>query len=169
MKTKSLLALMIGLILSLTIAANAAEPNSISNILKAGGFDWLFGKWEMTNDANQKIEADFELEVDGYAVSVEAKAGNNEHTGFAYYSPVKKTMFYKGIDNAGRVFAGPWEIRGDKLVINLEQAAADGSTTYFMRYLSKVDADTMKSVTYNLVNGKPSEEPTSTLEFKRKK
>jgi hypothetical protein len=169
MKIKSLLVLILMPVLSLTIAANAAEPNNVGNILKENGFDWLFGKWETITDTNQKIEAEFELEADGYAISIEAKTGSNEHVGLVYYSPAKKSILYTGIDNADRVFAGPWEIKSDKLVINLEQTKPDGSITRFVRYLSKVDADTMKSVTYSVVDGKRSEEPIGTLVFKRDK
>ena len=168
-KLKSCLLLNLVIILSLTITAIATEPNNIGNIFKENGFDWLFGKWETITETNQEIEAEFELEAGGYAISMEAKAGSNEHVGIVYYSPAKKTIFYTGVDNAGRVFTGPWEIKGDKLVINLEQTAPDGSIIRFVRYLTKVDADTMKSVTYSVVDGKRSEEPIGTLEFKRDK
>ena len=168
-KGKSCLLLNLAIVLSLAITAIAAEPNNIGNILKENGFDWLFGKWAAITDANQKIEAEFELEADGYAISIEAKAGSNEHVGLVYYSPTKKIILYTGIDNTGRVNAGPWEIKGDKLIVNIEQTKPDGSITSFVRYLSKVDADTMKSVTYSVVDGKRSEEPIGTLVFKREK
>jgi len=157
------------IVLSLATTAIAAEPNNIGNILKENGCDWLFGKWETTNDANQKIEAEFELEADGYAISIEAKAGSNENVGLVYYSPAKKTILYTGIDSTGTVNTGPWEIKGDKLVVNIEQTKSDGSITSFVRYLSKTDANTMKSVTYIIVDGKRSEEPIGTLVFKRDK
>jgi hypothetical protein len=169
MKIKSLLVLILMPVLSLTIAVNAAEPNNVGNILKENGFDWLFGKWKTITDANQKIEIEFELEADGYAISIEAKTGSNENVGLVYYSPAKKIILYTGVDSTGQVNAGPWEIKGDKLVINLERTAPDGSITRFVRYLSKVDADAMKSVTYSVVDGKRSEEPIGTLVFKRDK
>jgi hypothetical protein len=168
-KGKSCLLLTLAIVLSLAMTALATEPNNIGDILKESGFDWLFGKWAAISDANQKIEAEFELEGNGYAISIEAKAGSNEHVGLVYYSPAKKTILYTGADNAGRVFAGPWEIKDDKLVINLEQTKPDGSITNFLRYISKVDADTMKSVTYSVADGKRSEEPIGTLVFKREK
>ena len=169
MKMKSLLVLILMPVLSLTIAANAAEPNNVGNILKENGFDWLFGKWETITDANQKIEVEFELEADGYAISIEAKTGSNENVGLVYYSPVKKAILYTGVDSTGRVNTGLWEIQGDKLVVNIEQTKPDGSITQYMRYISKIDADTMKSVTYSVIDGKRSEEPIGTLVFKRDK
>ncbi len=169
MKMKSLLILILMQVWLLMIPANAAEPNSIGDIFKTGGFDWLFGKWETTNDTNQEIEAEFELEADGYAISIEAKAGNNKHIGLVYYSPTRKTILHTGVDNAGRAIASLWEIKGDMLVANIEQTAPDGSITHYVRYLSKVDADTMKSVTYSVVDGKRSDEPIGTLIFKRDK
>jgi hypothetical protein len=168
-KGKSCLLLTLAIILSLTITAIAAEPNNVGNILKENGFDWIFGKWTAITDANQKIEAEFELEADGYAISIEAKAGSNENVGLVYYSPAKKTILYTAVDSTGRIFDGHWEIKGDKFVINLEQTKPDGLITRYVRYISKVDADTMKSITYSVVDGNRSEEPIGTLEFKRDK
>jgi hypothetical protein len=168
-KGKSCLLFNLAIVLSLAMTSVAAEPNSIGNILKENGFDWLLGKWAATTDANQKIEAEFEMEADGYAISIEAKSGSNENVGLVYYSPAKKTILYTGVDSTGRIFGGPWEIMGDKLVVNIEQTKPDGSITHYLRYLSKVDADTMKSVTYSVVDGKHSEEPIGTLVFKRDK
>lgn len=167
-KLKSCLLLNSVIVLLLAVTA-AAEPNSIGNILRENGFDWLFGKWESTNDSNQTFEAEFELESDGYAISIEAKAGKNEHTGIVYYSPAQKTIIYTGIDSTGRIYAGTWEMKSDKLVLNLELTTPDGPTNYFVRYLSKIDGSTMKSVTYNIVNGKRSDEPIAALIFKRGK
>ncbi len=168
-KGKSCLLLNLVIVLSLAITAIAAEPNNVGNILKENGCDWLFGKWETTSDSNQKFEAEFELEADGYAISIEAKAGKIEHNAFVYYSSAKKAILYAGIDSSGRIYTGTWEIKDNKLVLNLEQDVPDGQTNYFVRYLSNVDANTMKSVTYNIVNSKRSEEPISTLVFKRDK
>ena len=168
-KGKSCLLLNLAIILLSAMTTIAAEPNSIGDIFKTGSFDWLFGKWEATNDANQKIEAEFESEAGGYALSIETKTEKNEHAGLAYYSPAKKTILYTGVDNAGRVYTGQLEIQDDKLVFALERTNPDGSTITFVRYLSKSDGNTMKSVTYNIVDGKRSDEPVNTLEFKREK
>ena len=169
MKMKPLLVLMIGPVLSLTIAANAAEPNSIGNIFKAGGFDWLFGKWAATTDANEKAEAEFKLKTDGYVISIEATVGRYEYTGIAYYEPETKRIVHTETDNTGRIFRGRWKIQGNQLVLNLDQTAPDGQTVHFIRFISKVDANTMKSVTYTVVESKRSEEPIGTLIFKREK
>jgi hypothetical protein len=53
--------------------------------------------------------------------------------------------------------------------MNLEQTTAEGRVTRFTRELSSADGETMKSVTYVFIEGKRPEEPTGTLEFKRKK
>jgi hypothetical protein len=168
-KRKSYLLLNLAIVLSLAMTAISAEPNNVGNILKENGCDWLFGKWKTISDSNQRFEAEFELEADGYAISIEAKAGKIEHTAFVYYSPAKKVILYTGIDSTGRIYTGTWETKDNKLILNLEQNIPDGSTNYFVRYLSKVDANTMKSVTYNIVNGKRADEPIAILEFKRDK
>jgi len=159
----------IGLILSMAVTVTAAEPNSIGQILKAKGFEWFIGGWEATTDANEKAEARFELALNGFALSTKARVGQYEYAGLAYYVQSKKTIVNTGIDNGGRIFGGTWEIYGDKLVLNLEQTTPDGTINNFVRYMSKTDANTMKSVTYQIIEGKRSEEPMSILEFKRKK
>jgi hypothetical protein len=169
MKIKLLLVLIVMPVLSLTTAANAAEPNNISDIFKTGGFDWLFGKWAATTDANEKAKAEFKLKTDGYAISIEATVGRYEYTGLTYYEPATKRIVHTGADNKGRIFGGRWKIQGNQLVMNLDQTAPDGQITHFIRFISKVDADTMKSVTYSVVDSKRSEEPIGTLIFKRDK
>jgi hypothetical protein len=169
MKTKLWLVLNLAMVLSLTIAANAAEPNSIGNIFNAGGFDWLFGKWTATTDANEKAQAEFKLKTGGYVISIEASVGSYEYTGMAYYEPATNRIVNAGTDNKGRIFGGRWKIQGDQLALNIEQTTSDGQTAHFLRFISKVDANTMKSITYSVVDGKRSEEPIGTLVFKREK
>jgi hypothetical protein len=168
MKIKSLLVVILVSVMSL-ISANAAEPNSIGDIFKASGFDWLFGKWVTTTDANEKAEAEFKLKMDGYVISIEATVGRYEYTGITYYEPSTKRIVHMGVDNKGRIFGGRWKIQGDKLVLNLDQTTADGQITHFLRLISKVDANTMQSITYSVADGKRSDKPISTLVFKRDK
>jgi hypothetical protein len=160
----------VSLVLMIGAATQAAgEPNNVEEILKGNKLDWIVGKWVGMTDANEKAEAEFELEMDGYAISIEAKAGKYEFTGLAYYVASKNMIAAMGVDNGGRSFWGSWMIDGDKLLLKIEQTSRDGSTKKFDRYLSKVDENTMKSVTYSVIDGKRSEEPIGILEFKRKR
>jgi hypothetical protein len=154
------------------------EPNSVGEILKGNKLDWIAGEWEGMTDANetpdknirgQAAEAKFEFVMGGYALTINARVGKYEFTGMAYYVASKNTIAAMGIDNGGRSFGRSWMVDGDRLLLKLEQTARDGSIKYFDRYLSKVDDDTMKSVTYSVIDGKRSEEPIGVLEFKRKK
>jgi hypothetical protein len=163
-------AISIVMVLVMGAAARAAgEPNNVGEILKGNKLDWIAGKWIGMTDANEKAEAEFELEMDGYALSIEAKVGKYEYEGTAYYVASKNTIVNVGVDNRGRSFGGSWMIDGDKLLLKIEQTGRDGSISNFERYLSEVDENTMKSVTYSVIDGKRSAEPIGTLEFKRKK
>jgi hypothetical protein len=82
--------------------------------------------------------------------------------------PSKGVLVNSGIDTKGVALSGTWEIEGDKLILKGEQTVADGQVYRFVRYLSKTDANSMKAVTYRIIDGKLSDEP-STLEFKRMK
>ncbi len=169
MRSKSVLKVVsVGLVLVMGVVARAAgEPNSVVEILKANKLDWIVGKWVGMTDANEKAEAEFELEMDGYALSIEAKVGRYEYEGMAYYVASKNTIVNTGVDNRGRSFGGSWMIDGDKLFLKIEQTGRDGSMSYFDRYLSKVDENTMRAVTYSVVDGKRADEPMGVMEFKR--
>jgi hypothetical protein len=155
--------------MSMGTMVRGSEPNNVGEILKANKLEWLIGEWEATTDANEKAEAKFELGLDGYAFSLRARVGRYGYAGLAYYVANKNMIVNTGVDNRGRSFGGSWLIDGDKLLLKLEQTGRDGSIENFERYLSKADADTMKSVTYAVIEGKRSEEPIGVLEFKRKK
>lgn len=158
------------MVLSITIAANAAEPNNVGQILKDNGFDWFFGTWETKTDANIPAAATFEIVMDGYAILTTAKVGSSyQYTGLIYYDPAKKIIVNTGVDNDGRVFGGNWKIEDGKLLLNLEQTSPDGSVVHYARYLSQVNPDAMLSVTYSVFEGLRSRLPMETLEFKRKK
>jgi hypothetical protein len=154
------------------------EPNSVGEILKGNKLDWIAGEWEGMTDANetpdknirgQAAEAKFEFVMDGFALSIKARVGKYEFAGLAYYVASKNTIVATGVDNRGRSFGGSWLIDGDKLLLKIEQTGRDGSINNFDRFLSKVDENTMKSVTYAITDGKRSDEPIGVLEFKRKK
>ena len=150
-------------------SGQGGESKSVGEILKENKLDWIAGKWVGMTDANEKAEAEFELEMDGYALSIEARVGKYEYTGLGYYVASKNTIVNIGVDNGGRSFGGSWIVDGDKLLLKIEQMGRDGSMKYFDRYLSRVDEDTMKSVTYSVIDDKRSDEPIGVLEFKRKK
>jgi hypothetical protein len=160
----------VGLVLLSGVMARAAgEPNSIGEILKGNKLDWIIGKWVGMTDANEKAEAKFEFVMGGYALTINARVGKYAFTGLAYFVASKNTIAAMGVDNGGRSFGRSWMIDGDRLLLKLEQTARDGSIKYFDRYLSKVDDNTMKSVTYSVIDGKRSDEPIGVLEFKREK
>jgi len=146
----------------------AAEPNSIGEVMKEKGIEWLTGKWETTTEKGEKAEAGFSLELEGYIICVEAKVAENEFRGIMFYEPSKGAIVFTGADKSGSSLGGSCEIEDGKLAMNLVQRTAEGKVVKFTRYLSMVDADTMKSVTYVFVDGKRPEEPTGILEFKRR-
>jgi hypothetical protein len=151
------------------VTVKAAEANNVGGIFKEKGVDWLIGKWEAVTDANEKATANFSLEMDGYVLSLDAKVGSQySYRGIVFYVPSKGVLVNSGIDTRGVALSGTWEIEGDKLVLKGEQTTADGQVFRFVRYLSKTDANTMKAVTYRIIDGKLSDEP-GTMEFKRLK
>ncbi len=173
MKERCLLGLkLVGvvLVLSMGVMVNAAEPNSVGDVFKEKGFEWFFGTWETVTDTNEKVKANFALEMEGYVLTLDVRVGERySYRGIVFYVPSKGIMVNNGVDTRGRVFSGTWEIDGDNLVLKGEQTAADGQVYRFVRHHSKVGADAMKVVTYRIIEGKRSEEPADILEFRRRK
>lgn len=151
------------------MAQGAGEPNSVGEILKGNKLDWIAGEWEGVNDANEKAEAKFEFAANDYVLSVRAKVGKYEYEGMVYYVASKNTIVNVGVDNSGRSFGGSWMVDGDKILFKIEQTSRNGCKKLYDRYMSRVDAETMKSLTYSVSEGKRSDEPISVMELKRKK
>lgn len=149
------------------VGAKADEPNGIGELLKEKGFDWFIGKWEATTNKGEKACAEFALDINDYVVCANVQVDGYKYRGLMFLVPSKRIIVNVGADNRGGNFDGSCEIEGDKLIMNLEQMSDGGVVTKFTRYLSSIDADTMKSVTYLFKDGKRSEEPVSVLEFKR--
>jgi hypothetical protein len=149
--------------------AISAEPNNIGELLKAKGIEWLLGNWETTTEKGEAVEAKFSLGMNDFIISVEASVGEKKNSGMIFYTQVKKSIIYTGADNLGGSMKGACQIEDGKFVMNLELTTVDGKLTKFTRYLSKIDADTMKSETFVFTDGKKPEQPTGVFEFKRKK
>ncbi|MFA5554614.1 MAG: hypothetical protein WCZ89_08600 [Phycisphaerae bacterium] len=155
-------------ILILSAAAIASEPNNIEDIFKTNGFEWLWGSWQTTTDANEIVTAKFEPILNGHAFKTEAQIGESYHyAGLVYYDPAKKIIVNTGIDNTGRIFGGNWEITEAKLLLNIEQTSPDGTVSHFMRYLTQVNPNTMNSATYSVFEGRRSTSPINVLDLKR--
>jgi len=149
--------------------ANAAEPNSIGELLKAKGAEWLIGEWETKTEKGDKVEFKFLVSLNGYIIDFEGGIGSAKGKGIVYYDQNKKSIFLNGINNNGDILTGTFEIENGRFVMNLERAKADGNITKFIRYVSKIDSETMRSETFVLTDGKKPEQPTGVFEFKRKK
>ena len=164
---KTLLAVAAILVVS---ATGARAQGSLGYLVSEGGFDWMIGKWEATNDEGDKVELEYKWELNKNLMTMRLKWPNFEYHGMIFYVPAKEEVVQIGVDNAGGNGKGKWEAVGDKAILKYEHTALYGEISRMGVGHSKVDAKTMKVEIYEMSSdGELAEEPGLTTEFKRQK
>ncbi len=152
------------------LSSGARAQQSLGEILKEYGFDWLLGKWVATTDDGTKIQAYYKLELNNHLISMGFKSGDLEGRGMIVYVPAEEKVIQVGVDNKGGIVKGLWDADGDKVVAKLEYTRGNDQTSRVAVVHSKVDAKTMKVEFYKLSSeGQLAEEPSGTLQYKRQK
>ena len=150
------------------LATGAKAQQSLGDIVKEYGFDWLIGKWAAQTDEGNKIQVIYNWQLDKHLVTIDLKWPDYEHRGMIFYVPGKDEVVQIGVDNKGSTWQGTWEVDGDKARVRIEQTKADGQTRKMAIVYSKVDARTMKTEVYGVdETGKLTGEPRGTLQYNR--
>lgn len=150
------------------LAAGARAQQSLGELVKEYGLEWMAGRWVATTDQGQKIEAVYRWELNRHLVSTHFKMGEFEGRGMIYYSPTEDQVVQVGVDNRGGSNKGIWYREGDKLIAKLEYTQASGESGRMAVVHWKVDARTMKAAMYAVdESGELADEPWGTLEYKR--
>lgn len=150
------------------LAAGARAQQSLGELVKEYGLEWMAGRWVATTDQGQKIEAVYRWELNRHLVSTHFKMGEFEGRGMIYYSPTEDQVVQVGVDNRGGSNKGIWYPEGDKLIAKLEYTQASGESGKMAVVHWKVDARTMKAAMYAVdESGELADEPWGTLEYKR--
>lgn len=165
--TKIFLSAAIGLIIFGT-AASAQE--SLGYLMQESGCDWLVGKWAGESPEGQKYVMEYKWEIKPHVLSVHFKGFDFEYHGIIFYKPAEGQVVQIGVDSNGGNGKGVWDAEDGKAIFRSEHTGEYGEISRMGFIYSKVDADTMKSDLYEMdENGKLSENPGMTLEYKRQK
>jgi hypothetical protein len=140
----------------------------LGDLVAAGGYDWIVGRWMASADDGQKVEFNFDWALDKCAVLNSLRMGDFQYQGLITLSPTDQGAVDQGVDNRGGMWKGTWTPDGDGLVRKVEHVGSDGQTRKGDIVFSKTDADTITIGIYLLdSSGNRSSEPMSKLTYKR--
>ena len=149
-------------------SGSAMAQQSLRDLAKEYGTNWLAGRWTTTTDDGTEILLVYRWVCDGHAVVVDFKMGEYASHGMIYYLPDDEKATAISIDNRGGRTKGTWEVQGEKLVSKIETITAEGEVRKAGVVYSKVDNKTMKVTVYGLDEyGDLNDEPRFTSQFKR--
>jgi len=152
------------------LATGARAQQSLGGIVKEYGFDWIIGRWVATTDEGEKIQIEYEWQLNRHLITLHIKGPDYEYQGMIFYRPAEDEVVQIGVDSKGGNGKGIWDVEGNKAIIKYEHIGADGEANRMAIAHSKVDADTMKAEVYSVdSSGQIADEPRDTLEYKRQK
>jgi hypothetical protein len=149
-------------------SGSAVAQQSLRDIAKEYGADWLAGRWTATTDDGTEIQLVYKWELDGHLVTVDFKMGEFASRGMIFYVPGEVKATAVSVDNRGGRSKGTWEEQDGKLVSKSERIDADGNVQKSAGVYTKVDAKTIKIALYGVdQDGELNDESWFTIDFKR--
>jgi hypothetical protein len=150
-------------------SSSAAAQQSLRDVTKEFGVDWLAGRWTAKINDDTTILLVYKWELNGHLLAVDLKMGQYVSRGMIFYAPDGESATQVSVDNMGSRSKGKWELRDDgTLVLKSEYVDAEGKVRKSATVYKNVDAKTMKIALYGLnEDGELNDEPWFTTDFKR--
>jgi len=150
-------------------SSSAAAQQSLRDLAREYGVDWLAGRWTAKTDDGTTILLVYKWELNGHLLSVDFKMGRYASRGMIFYTPGSENAEQVGVDNMGGRSKGKWQVRDDgTLVSKSEYVDAEGNVRKGATVYKNLDAKTIKITLYGLnEDGELNDEPWFTTEFKR--
>jgi len=151
------------------LTSSTVAQQSLRDIAKEYGTDWLVGQWTATTDDGTVIQLVYRWELNGHLVTVDFKMGEYASRGMIFYVPGEEKATGLSVDNRGGSTKATWEAQDDKLVSKSEHVDAEGEVRKYATVYSKVDTKTIKIALYGLdQDDELTDEPWFTMDYKRK-
>jgi hypothetical protein len=151
------------------LSGSAVSQQSLRDLAKEYGSDWLAGRWTATTDNGTTILLVYKWELNGHLLTADFKMGEYASRSMIFYVPGKEKAIAVGVDNRGGRTKGTWEAQDGKLVSKSEYVDAEGNVRKSASVHTEVDAKTIKIALYGLdQDGELADEPWFTMDFKRK-
>ena len=149
-------------------AAPGVAQEKLGDLVAAGGYDWIIGKWVATTDDGQKAESNFDWALDKYVVLNDLRVGDFAYQGMVMLPPGGGDAFDEGADTRGGIWKGSWSPDGDGLARKVEHTGPDGQVRKGEIVYAKVDADTITIAIYAADDsGNRNSEPWNKMTYKR--
>ena len=150
-------------------SSSAAAQQSLRDLTKEFGYDWLAGRWTAKTDDGTTILLVYKWELNGHLLTVDLKMGEYASRGMIFNVPSEEKATQVSVDNKGGRSKGKWEAREDgTLVSKSEHVDVEGNVRKSGFVYTNVDAKTIKIAIYGLdENGELNDEPWFTMDFKR--
>ncbi len=149
-------------------AVSGVAQEKLGDLVAAGGYDWIIGKWMATTDDGQKAESNFEWALDKYVVLNDLSVGDFRYQGMIMLPPGGGDAFDEGADTRGGIWKGSWSPEGDGLARKVQHTGPDGQVRKGEIVYNKVDADTITIAIYAADEaGNRNSEPWNKMTYKR--
>jgi hypothetical protein len=149
-------------------AAPGAAQERLGDLVAAGGYDWIIGKWVATTDDGQKAESNFDWALDKYVVLNDLKVGDFKYQGMIVLPPGGQDAVDEGADTRGGIWKGSWSPEGDGLVRRVEHTSPDGQVRKGDIVYGKVDDNMITIAIYATGDsGVRNAEPWNKMTYKR--
>ncbi len=149
-------------------AVPGGAQETLGDLVAAGGYDWIIGKWVATTDDGQKAESNFDWALDKRVVLNDLQVGDFKYQGMVMLPPGGGDAFDEGADTRGGIWKGSWSPDGDGLARRVEYTSPDGQVRKGEIVYHKVDADTITIAIYAADDsGTRNSEPWNKLTYKR--
>jgi len=163
----ALLTLVVMLVVCTT---QAAAQQSLGDLAKEYGVDWLVGNWVTTTEEGEKLQLIYRWKLNKHLITMQIKVGEFEYLGMVFYKPMDEQVIQVGADNRGGGSRGLWTVEGDKAILKIEYTDTYGETRRFAAAHSRIDKTTMKVELYGVdEGGNIADEPWSSSQYKRQK
>jgi len=150
-------------------AAPGVAQEKLGDLVAAGGYDWIIGKWMATTDDGQKAESNFDWAADKCVILNDLRVGDFKYQGMILLPPTGGDAFDEGADSRGGIWKGTWSPDGDGLVRKVEHTSPDGQSRKGEIVYGKVDADTITIAIYATdSSGARNSEPWNKLTYQRR-
>jgi len=150
-------------------SSSAAAQQSLRDLAKEFGVDWLAGRWTAKTDDGTTILLVYKWELNGHLLAVDFKMGEYASRGMIFYEPGGENATQVSVDNRGSRSKATWEARDDgALVSKSEYVDVEGNVRKSAAVYKNIDAKTIKIAIYGLdENGELNDKPWFTTDFKR--
>ncbi len=140
----------------------------LGDLVAAGGYDWIIGKWVATTDDGRKAESNFDWALDQYVVLNDLSVGDFRYQGMIMLPPGGGDAFDEGADTRGGIWKGSWSPEGDGLARKVEYTSPNGQVRKGDIVFNKADADTITIAIYAADDaGNRNSEPWNKMTYKR--